>query len=472
MRDFTTGSIPRHILSFSLPMFLGNLLQALYNTVDSFWVGRFLGPEALGAVSISFPIIFALISLVLGLTMASTTMVAQYRGAGQHHMVRKTVANSHLLIAIVGAASTLVGLALSDTILRLMQTPPEIFEQAALYLNIFLTGLVPMFLYNVASSILRGLGDSQTGLRYLAYATVFNIIADPIFIFGVGPIPPMGIRGVAIATVLAQVLSAVLIIRYMVRKTDLVSFDPKLWRLDGQLCLHMFRMGIPAGLQSVVVSFGMIVLTTIINTFGPTVVAAFGVASRMDQFAFMPAQTISFAVTALVGQNLGAQRHDRVREIVRWSTQLAFGITALVTIIAFLHPTLLIRIFTNDPDVLREGVGYLRIVGLSYVPLALMFTVSGVMRGAGDNTAHDGDQLRHSLAGAVASRLRLVLPLWLGRERRLGLDHGQLDAGLLAQLRLLPDRPLEEQGDRPAASGARPARLAGLLSLRDGGVNL
>ncbi len=194
MRDFTTGSIPRHILSFSLPMFLGNLLQALYNTVDSFWVGRFLGPEALGAVSISFPIIFALISLVLGLTMASTTMVAQYLGAGQHHMVRKTVANSHLLIAIVGAASTLVGLALSDTILRLMQTPPEIFEQAALYLNIFLTGLVPMFLYNVASSILRGLGDSQTGLRYLAYPTVFNIIADPIFIFGAGPIPPMGIR--------------------------------------------------------------------------------------------------------------------------------------------------------------------------------------------------------------------------------------------------------------------------------------
>jgi len=119
---------PGHILSFSLPMFLGNLLQALYNTVDSFWVGRFLGPEALGAVSISFPIIFALISLVLGLTMASTTMVAQYRGAGQHHMVRKTVANSHLLIAIVGAASTLVGLTLSDRILRLMQTPPEIFR--------------------------------------------------------------------------------------------------------------------------------------------------------------------------------------------------------------------------------------------------------------------------------------------------------------------------------------------------------
>lgn len=387
MRDFTTGSIPRHILAFSWPMFLGNLLQALYNTVDSFWVGRYIGPEALGAVSVSFPIIFALISLVLGLTMASTTMVAQYRGAGEHRMVRKTVANAHLLIAIVGAVSAAAGLVLSDETLRLMQTPEEILEPATLYLNIFLLGLVPMFLYNVASSILRGLGDSQTGLRYLAYATIFNIVADPLFIFGVGPIPAMGIKGVAIATVLAQVLSAVLIIRYLVRKTDLLSFEPELWRLDWSLCRRMFQMGIPAGLQAVVVSMGMIVLTSIINTFGPMTVAAFGVASRMDQFAFMPAQSISLAVSALVGQNLGANRHDRVREIFRWSMQLAFGITAVVTIIAFFNPTLLIRIFTTDADVLREGAGYLRIVGLSYIPLALMFTVGGVLRGAGDTTA-------------------------------------------------------------------------------------
>ncbi len=214
-----------------------------------------------------------------------------------------------------------------------MQTPEEIFDQAVVYLNIFLTGLVPSFLYNVASSILRGLGDSQTGLRYLAYATIFNIAADPLFIFGFGPIPPLGIRGAAIATVLAQVLSAVLIIRYLARHTDLLSFDPKLWKLDFKLCRTMFRMGIPAGLQSVVVSFAMIVLTSIINTFGPTTVAAFGVASRMDQFAFMPAQSISLAVTALVGQNLGANRLDRVREIVRWSMQLAFGITAVVTLV-------------------------------------------------------------------------------------------------------------------------------------------
>ena len=306
MRDFTSGSIPRHLFVFSIPMFLGNLLQALYNTVDSFWVGRYIGPEALGAVSVSFPVIFAIISLVMGLTMATTTMVAEYKGAGQDSMVRKTVANSILLTSIVGAVSSVVGVLLRDEILTLMQTPPEILDAASLYLGIFLTGLVPMFIYNVVSSILRGLGDSRTGLRYLAYATVFNIVADPLFIFGFGPIPAMGVRGVALATVLAQVLSAVLILRYIVRHTDLLSLDPKVWRLDWQLSWRTFRMGIPAGMHSVVVSFGMIVLTSIINTFGPSTVAAFGVASRMDQFAFMPAMSIGLAVTALVGQNLGA----------------------------------------------------------------------------------------------------------------------------------------------------------------------
>lgn len=387
MRDFTTGSIPRHLFLFSLPMFLGNLLQALYNTVDSFWVGRYIGPEALGAVSVSFPIIFAIISLVMGLTMATTTMVAQYRGAGQDGMVKKTVANSILLISVVGLVSSIVGYFLRDRVLTLMQTPPEIMDAASLYLGIFLTGLVPMFIYNVASSILRGLGDSRTGLVYLAYATIFNIIADPLFIFGWGPIPAMGIRGVALATVLAQVLSAVLIMRYMIRHTDLLSLDPEVWRIDGRLSWQMFRMGIPAGMHSVVVSFGMIVLTSIINTFGPSTVAAFGVASRMDQFAFMPAMSIGLAVTALVGQNLGANRYDRVREVVRLSVQLAIAITAVITLIAMLSPTLLIRIFTTDAEVLREGAGYLRIVGISYIPFALMFTITGVLRGAGDTTA-------------------------------------------------------------------------------------
>ena len=243
--------------------------------------------------------------------MATTTMVAQYRGAGDDAQVKRTVANSLIAITVLGLVSTIVGIALRTEILQWMQTPQEILEPAALYLGIFLIGLIPMFLFNVFASILRGLGDSRSPLRYLAYATVLNIVLDPIMIFGVGPIPALGIKGVALATVISQTLSAVLLLVQMVRNTDLISLERSAWRLDGGLIVKMFRIGIPAGLQTMIVSFSMIILAAIVNGFGPTVVASFGAAQRLDQFAFMPALSVSFAVTALVGQNLGAGKYER-----------------------------------------------------------------------------------------------------------------------------------------------------------------
>lgn len=387
MRDFTTGNILQHILAFSWPMFVGNLLQALYNTVDSFWVGRFIGPEALGAVSISFPIMMALVALIMGLTMATTTMVSQYRGAGDEDNVRATVANSLLLIICLGILSSIAGIFLRVNILNLMQTPPEILNLASQYLGIFFAGLVPMFLYNVLSSILRGLGDSQTPLRFLTYAAVLNMILDPIFIIGWGPIPAMGIRGVAWATVIAQAMSAVLAIRYILRHTNLINPNLREWRLQWDLVKSLFTIGVPAALQSSIVSFSQIIVASLVNTFGTTVVAAFGAAGRLDQFAFLPAMSIGLAVSALVGQNLGAGKHERVKEIVQWSTILAVLLTGIITVIALVQPTILIRIFTNEADVLHEGAKYLRIVGLNYIPLALMFIITGVLRGAGDTFA-------------------------------------------------------------------------------------
>lgn len=384
MRDFTTGSILQHILAFSWPMFVGNLLQALYNTVDSFWVGRYIGPDALGAVSVSFPIIFGLISLIMGLTMATTTMVAQYRGARDHERVRSTVANSLILIVTLGIGSMIVGVTFRGAILNLMRTPPEIFVHASDYLGIIFFGLVPMFAYNVLSSILRGLGDSRTPVIFLAIAAILNMILDPIFIVGLGPIPAMGVRGVAWATVIAQSVSAVLAIRYILRNTNLINPTLTEWRLQWDLVKSLFTIGIPAALQSSVVSFSMIVVASLVNTFGPTVVAAFGAANRLDQFAFLPAMSIGLAVSALVGQNLGAGKNERVQEVVRWSAILAVTMTGLITAIALIKPTILINVFTSDEGVLAEGATYLRIVGLNYIPLSLMFIITGVMRGAGD----------------------------------------------------------------------------------------
>ncbi|MGE5654635.1 MAG: MATE family efflux transporter, partial [Bacillota bacterium] len=306
MVDFTTGSIPRHLIMFAIPMFLGNLLQALYNTVDSIWVGRFLGHRALAAVSVSGPITFALIAMVMGLTMATTTMVAQYYGAQQQHMVRKTVTNSLVLLTVLGVLFSLVGYFLRIPILNLVNAPADIMSDAAGYLGIYSLGLIGMFWYNAAGAIMRGLGDSRTPLRYLAYATVANIILDPLLIFGYGPIPKMGVAGAALATIIAQGGSAVLALVHLERVADLMHLEGDFWKLDGHLTAQTFKIGLPAGLQQTLVSLSGMVVSSIVNGFGSVAVAGFGAGQRIDQFSFMPSMSVGLAVSALVGQNMGA----------------------------------------------------------------------------------------------------------------------------------------------------------------------
>lgn len=383
--DFTQGSIPKHLLVFALPMFLGNLLQALYSTVDSIWVGRFLGPHALGAVSVSMPIAFGLVSMVMGLAVATTAMVAQSRGAGDEVAVRRITTNSVILMALLGLLLSFVGVLLRYPMLRLINTPPEIAKEAGTYLGIYLAGTFFSFLYNVASAVLRGLGDSRTPMIYLMWAVVTNIVLDPICILGVGPLPPLGVAGAALATVVAQGISAFFSIWHLVLHTNVLRVNRAEGpMLDRQLTLQTLRIGLPAGIQQTLVSFAGLAVNSVINSFGPAVVAGAGAASRLDQFAFMPAFSISMSVSALVGQNLGAGRSERVREVVYWSALLGAAITGVVSIVVLSAPEALLRMFTTDPEVLAEGSLYLRVMGYAYIPFALMFVMTGVLRGAGD----------------------------------------------------------------------------------------
>ena len=384
MRDLTTGSVWRHLIEFSWPLFVGNLFQVLYNTVDTFWVGRYLGADALGAVSVSFPITMILVATVAGLTMATTTLVAQFRGAGDETQVRRTVANSVILLVLLGLASTVVGVVWRVPLLQLIRTPEEILEDAAVYLGIFLLALIPFFLFNIFSAVLRGLGDSRTPLVFLIVATVTNIVLDPIFIIGLGPVPALGVAGAGWATLIAQVVAAVLAVRYIRRQTNLLPRERSEWRLDGKLVGTLFRVGIPGAVQSGLVSSAMLVVATLANTFGPTVVAAFGAGGRVDSLAFLPAQSISFAVTALVGQNLGAGREDRAKEAVRAAAVLSVSIALVMTLVVWLEGEALMRIFTDDAAVVAEGARYLRIIGVGFVPLALMFLATGALQGAAD----------------------------------------------------------------------------------------
>ena len=382
--DFTTGSIPRHLITFSIPMFLGNLLQAMYNVVNSIWVGRFLGADALAAVSVGFPIIFTLISLIMGITLASTTLVAQYYGAKRQDMLAKTIGNSLSLITVFGLIVTIIGIVYNRDLLILVNAPPNILDMASDYLSVFFSGLLGMFWYNSSSAILRGLGDSRTPLKFLVYATLLNIVLDPFLIFGIGPIPPLGVRGAALAAVLSQGISALVTLRYLFVTSGLVTIDKNLWIPDKTLIRLIFKIGLPAGIQQTLVSLSALTVSSLVNRFGSTVVAGFGAAARIDHFAFMPAMSIGMAVSALVAQNLGARKDERVRESVRWSSLLGCGITLVVSLFAILIPNILLFPFTTDPGVLEAGSTYLRYMGFSYIPLALMFTLGGILRGAGD----------------------------------------------------------------------------------------
>lgn len=383
-RDFTTGSIFKHLIDFSWPMFLGNFLQALYNTVDTFWVGRFLGTEALAAVSASFPIIFFLVALAIGFTMATTILVSQYYGAKDEVGVRKVINTSLFLMVISAIIITSLGLIFYRQIFELINLPESLIEPASQYLIIFLSGLIFAFLYNVISAIMRGFGDSLTPLYFLAIATVVNIILDPLFILGIGPIPEMGISGVAYATIIAQGLSAILGLFYLFRKAKVATWDRSLIKPDGYLLKQLITIGTPAGIQQALVSVAMLFLASLVNKNGEIVVAAYGLGGRIDQFAFMPAQSVSLAVSTLVAQNLGANKPERVKEIWKYSNLLVIGIALVATSAIWFFPDFWVRIFTPDLTVREMTTIYLRIVSLSYIAYSLMFSTGGLSRGAGD----------------------------------------------------------------------------------------
>lgn len=384
IRDFTQGSIATHLIAFSTPMLLGNVFQALYSTVDSFWVGRYLGSEALAAVSVSFPIQFALVSLAIGLTIATTTLISQSFGARNYPEIAHIAANTLTLLGLLGLIFATGGFLFRAALIDLVGTPYNIRAQAISYLGVCSLGFPVVYIYNVGGAILRGLGDSRTPLNALIVATVTNIILDPVMIFGLGPVPRMGVAGAALATIIAQAIASAVVI-VSVFKT--ISFKRN-WKdflsLDRNITIKSFRIGLPSAVQQTLVSFGAMAVVSIVNSFGFMQAAVLGIGNRLDQFTLMPAMSISTAVSALVGQNLGAGKVERVRETVRTANKLSLGIAFCTFAVMQLFPRQIFSVFSKEAELLDFGVTYLRYVSIVYVPMSLHFVLQGVMRGAGD----------------------------------------------------------------------------------------
>ena len=380
MKDLTSGKESSLIFYFAMPMLIGNVFQQLYNIVDSIIVGNFLGKEALAAVGASFPIIFTLISMIIGIASGAMVVISQYFGAKDIERVKRTISTFYIFLFFASIFISAIGIYFSEEIFRLMQLPEEILPQAKSYLNIYLLGMISFFGFNGTSAILRGLGDSKTPLYFLIAATLFNIVFDILFVV----VFKWGIEGAAFATVLSQTGAFLTTIFYLNKSHEVVKLRIRSLRFDRELFRKSLKIGLPSGIQQSVVALGMMAIMGIVNTFGTDVIAGYSVAIRLDSLAIMPAMNFSAALSTFVGQNLGANKQERVRKGLISTLLMSSVVSVFVTAILLLWGKSLMDLFTNDPEVVRIGYEYLTIVSLFYVVFSIMFSLNGVLRGAGD----------------------------------------------------------------------------------------
>jgi putative MATE family efflux protein len=380
MKDLTQGKEARLIFNFAMPMLLGNLFQQLYNIVDTVIVGNFIGKEALAAVGASFPIIFTMISLIIGVASGGTIVIAQYFGAKKFGDVKRTIHTLYIFLTIAALGLTLIGVLFSEEIFRLIKLPAELIPQATLYLSIYFSGLIGMFGFNATSAILRGLGDSKTPLYFLMISTFFNIAFDLLFII----VFNWGIAGAAIATVISQAGAFLTAVVYLNRNHKLIDFNLPSWKFDRKIFRQSIRIGLPTGFQHTFVSLGMLAIMAIVNRFGTNVIAGYSSALRIDSLAVLPAMNFSAALATFVGQNIGAGKSERVRRGLISTLLMSSAVSVFVTAVVILFKFQLMGLFTKDPQVIRIGANYLLIVSSFYLVITAMFKFNGVLRGAGD----------------------------------------------------------------------------------------
>lgn len=379
-RDLTEGTPWKRILEFTIPMLLGNIAQQFYNTADSIIVGRYIGDNALAAVGSAGPILHLLLVLFVGIAVGAGIMVSQYFGAKDREHLSKTVGTCLTLTAITSVIIMVVGPLVSRSLLELLNTPESIIDWCADYLNIFFLGIAGFSYYNILAGILRGLGDSASALVFLLIATVLNIILDILFVAGFG----MGVPGVALATVIAQAVSAILCLLKLMRMTEHFDLKWSLLRPDRELSQTVIKLGLPSGITQAIFSMAMIAVQSLTNSFGEMVIACNVIVMRVDGFAMMPNFSFGSALTTFTGQNIGAGRMDRVEKGTKDGTIMAVAVSTSITILLLFFGHYLMRVFTDTPELVNLSMRMLRILAVGYIAVAVTQSLSGVMRGAGD----------------------------------------------------------------------------------------
>ena len=379
-RDMTQGAPWRRIMEFSVPMLLGNFAQQLYNTADSVIVGAYWGDDALAAVGSAMPILNLLLAIFVGVSTGAGIVVAQSYGARDREGLSTNIGNCLTLAAIATAIIMLLGPLVSRPFLELLGTPASIIDWCTEYLNIYFIGIVGFFFYNMLCGILRGLGDSFSALVFLLISAALNVGLDLLLV------QPMKVPGVALATVIAQAISAVLCYIKLAKMRDVFDLNRKTLRLVPRVAGRIMKIGIPSGItQGIMAGAGMVV-QTLTNSMGEMVIACNVIVMRVDGFAMLPNMTFGQAMSVYTGQNVGAQKYDRVFKGVKQGTFLGLLFSGLITVALLFFGKYLFAIFTQTTELIDLAVSMMQVLAVGYICMSVTQVLGGVMRGAGDTT--------------------------------------------------------------------------------------
>ena len=378
-KDMTAGNPYSLMLGFALPIFLSQVFQQLYNTADAFIVGRFLGTNALAAVTSSGTLIFLLISFFMGTAMGGGVVISRYFGAGDKEQVSRGVHTIMAFGIVSGLILTVVGVAFTPTFLVWMQTDPEVMPEAVEYFRYYFLGALAMVMYNICRSIMNALGDSRRPLYYLIFSSLLNVVLDLLFI----AVFRWGVWAAAVATVISQAASVVFCMIHLLQKGNIFTVEINKIRFHRDMLMEIVRYGLPSGVQNSVIALANVIVQSQINSFGKLAMAAYGTHAKIEGFAFLPITSFNMACTTFISQNLGAKQYDRAKKGARFSILSAVLMAEAIGVCYYLFAPQLIGLFDQTSGVISFGVQQARTVALFYFLLAFSHSIAAVCRGAG-----------------------------------------------------------------------------------------
>lgn len=378
--DMAEGSIPRLLIYFALPLMIGNVFQQLYNTVDSIVVGNYVSKQALAAVGCTGPVINALFGLFGGLAAGAGVVISQFYGAHDKEKLHKTVQTTIAMSLVMCVVLTALGVWLTPMMLELMSTPEDVMADATEYLRIYFWGISGVIMYYIGAGILRAVGDSTRPLYFLIFSALTNTVLDVVFVKYFS----MGIAGAAIATVIAQVLSAVLVMLLLIRCKANYRIDCRDLHITRSILSKICAIGIPSALQLAITAFSNMFVQSYINRFESSCMAGWTACSKVDSFALLPMMSLSVAITTFVGQNLGAGNYERARSGAKSGLVIGLIIMAVVLVPLYIFAPQIVTLFNKEAEVVEFGGLFIRIVAPFYLMFAINQVYSGALRGAGD----------------------------------------------------------------------------------------